>query len=99
MVRLKVRFFKLFLYTNFISIPYGAIKRTLCSILCSILCTISIPYGAIKRITDCTTKKIDNLFQFLMVRLKEYTCTLANSILHISIPYGAIKRILPFIMP
>ena len=31
-------------------------------------------------------------FQFLMVRLKEFTIIIANQNFNISIPYGAIKR-------
>ena len=37
----------------------------------------------------------DNKFQFLMVRLKEYTRILIPSRKIISIPYGAIKRAIP----
>ncbi len=53
---------------------------------------ISIPYGAIKRDKKINRKKLKNLFQFLMVRLKDYN--VAKDLFNryeISIPYGAIK--------
>jgi len=55
----------------FISIPYGAIKSiTICIVIVCII-NISIPYGAIKRHEGGGILRGANIFQFLMVRLKD----------------------------
>ena len=49
MVRLKDSWYKELWRSNFISIPYGAIKSKKINIMKTTVKEISIPYGAIKR--------------------------------------------------
>ncbi len=55
----------------YISIPYGAIKRTNKNTDEIDIFKISIPYGAIKSILLKQGRGIATKFQFLMVRLKD----------------------------
>jgi len=76
-----------------ISIPYGAIKRQIRSSHYNGIGKISIPYGAIKRGGNKRYFALKKLFQFLMVRLKEYLDYKDLKKYIISIPYGAIKSV------
>jgi len=72
MVRLK-EVPKIFLQgTGGISIPYGAIKSHQCRCGSHSLFDISIPYGAIKSNRALQTDQAVIVFQFLMVRLKDF---------------------------
>jgi len=73
-----------------ISIPYGAIKRYF-EKQYYLFCRISIPYGAIKSIFPCFMYFLKVIFQFLMVRLKDWYSNTPTFRISISIPYGAIK--------
>ena len=56
---------------NGISIPSGAIKRMMLTVLTKPFDNISIPSGAIKRFTSLTRAIINLIFQFLLVRLRD----------------------------
>jgi len=71
MVRLKELHPHSFFSYRYISIPYGAIKRTLVKNLTKPVKEISIPYGAIKsHQAGLVSLFRPGGFQFLMVRLK-----------------------------
>jgi len=72
MVRLKDHFLYIKKYRSTISIPYGAIKRFVEFACVHVYWRISIPYGAIKRVVKKVIGWLSDLFQFLMVRLKEF---------------------------
>jgi hypothetical protein len=75
-----------------ISIPSGAIKRTLLQRR-SRSTSISIPSGAIKSILDELRRFIFVLFQFLLVRLRVAQHCKPRLSIPISIPSGAIKSL------
>ena len=71
MVRLKVRRSGKHSRHQHISIPYGSIKGATRPLPSSRNHEISIPYGSIKSAPADNLPGIDDIFQFLMVRLKE----------------------------
>ena len=54
---------------------------------------ISIPFGAIKRFAAVSANPALELFQFLLVRLRESVISSMSSRSNISIPFGAIKSL------
>ncbi len=77
----------------FISIPSGAIKSATWTNYINRFFRISIPSGAIKSVFAVFAEKIEQSFQFLLVRLRVDTHCHRTSPETISIPSGAIKSI------
>jgi len=72
MVRLKAIFIYISIHSIKISIPYGAIKRILISIVIILITIFQFLMVRLKEMLELDLTKLDDLFQFLMVRLKEF---------------------------